>query len=433
MNDRLDDHETETLIQGYLESSLSESECVRLNNLLSQKPEMVDLVLTGLRDNLFIRTVVAEWMVATTEKSARPAAARPQARRWLRIMLDLLRGRAGMAAAIGAAAVLILFWWWCFSPVVGAPVLANVQGTGVSLERSRRSLAAVEGTSLREGDIVRAGEGSTATIDFGPERTRVTILPGTEVRLRGVWSGKKFELDTGKLEASVARQRPFHPMILKSPHAEARVIGTRFALTVNTNSTRLDVTEGLVRFMRTSDKQFVRVGADHFAVAAPNYELCALPLTGSILREYWTNVPGGFYVTYLMSNTNYPDHPSGRDYLSKLETPDSAVTNYGARIRGYLLPPASGAYTFWITADDGGEFFLSPDDNPEHRQQIAHREPNGNIGQSAPVALKAGRRYYVEVLYKIGNANGHLTVEWQGPGRKREVISGEFLSPCKLK
>jgi len=430
MKDRRDEREAEALIQGYLESSLSEKECVRLNELLRQKPEMVDPILTGLREDLFIRTVVADWMVVSAEKPSSPAIQRPQVLSWFWILLGLLRGRVRIAAAIGATALFILFWWWCFSPVVGAPVLAKVQGAGVSVERSHQSLAPGIGARLRDGDILRIDQASTAVVDFAPEQTRMVMLPGTEFRLRG---GKRFELDIGKLEASVARQRPFRAMILKTPHAEARVLGTRFTLTVSSNATRLDVTEGLVRFTRTSDEQSVRVGADQFAVAATNYELSALPRTGHLLREYWTNVPGAFYVTYLTSNTNYPNHPSGRDYLADFETPGNAVTNYGARIRGYLLPPLSGDYTFWITAADGGDLFLSPDDNPEHRQPIAHREPKGNLGQSAPVPLMAGRRYYAEALYKIGHANGRLTVDWQGPGRSRETIAGEFLSPWKLK
>ena len=330
--------------------------------------------------------------------------------------------------------VLVLgFGVWYFNPTSGQPVVAEVQGSGLILERAGQRFPATVGTHLEPGDLLRTPDNVSATIGYAPEPTRVKLLPGTELRLAATARGKLFALVVGKLEATVARQTPFRPMILKTPQAEARVIGTRFVLTVSTNSTRLDVTDGLVRFTRMSDEQFVRVGADHFAVAATNYELSALPLTGSILREYWTNVPGIFFDTYLTSNTNYPDHPSGRDYLPRFETPSNVVTNYGARIRGYLLPPQSGNYTFWITAEEGGDLYLSRDDNPDRRMQIAHREPKGNTHHSAPVPLQAGHKYYIEVLQKTGNANSHLTVEWQGPGRNREVISGEFLSPWKLK
>jgi hypothetical protein len=340
--------------------------------------------------------------------------------------------RAALALA-ACVAVLAGVGAWLFGPTAGQPVLTEVTGLNVSIERGGRFVPALVGTSLRDGDTLRTTGAATAVISFAPEETHVTILPGTEFTLTSLSRGKRFDLEVGKLEASVARQRPFRPMILRTPHAEARVIGTRFTLSVTTNSTRLDVSEGFVRFTRTSDEQFVRVGADHFAVAAANYELSELPRPGGILREYWTNVIGGFFVTYLTSNTNYPDHPNGRDYLSRLETFSNWGTNYGARIRGYLLPPATGDYTFWITAGDGGDLYLSPDDNPDHRQQIAHWEPKGNARQSTPLPLKAGCEYYIEVLQKTGNADSHLAVEWQGLGRNREVISGEFLSPWQRK
>jgi hypothetical protein len=44
---------------------------------------------------------------------------------------------------------------------------------------------------------------------------------------------------------------------------------------------------------------------------------------------------------------------------------------YGQRLRGYLVPPVSGHYTFWIASDDGGELWLSTDDTPERRARIA--------------------------------------------------------------
>jgi hypothetical protein len=46
---------------------------------------------------------------------------------------------------------------------------------------------------------------------------------------------------------------------------------------------------------------------------------------------------------------------------------------------------------------------------------------------SAPVALEAGRRYYIEVLHKEGDQSDNLAVAWQVPGRERDVIAGEYL------
>jgi endoglucanase len=69
--------------------------------------------------------------------------------------------------------------------------------------------------------------------------------------------------------------------------------------------------------------------------------------TGTILREYWSNITGTT-VTSLTSNASYPNSPTGSEQLTALEGPTNAAENYGARIRGYIHPPITGAYTFWL-------------------------------------------------------------------------------------
>ena len=85
--------------------------------------------------------------------------------------------------------------------------------------------------------------------------------------------------------------------------------------------------------------------------------------TGTILREYW-NAVTGTTITSLTSNANYPNSPTGSEQLTSLEGPTNAGDNYGARIRGYIHPPITGAYTFWLASDDYGELRLSTSDNP---------------------------------------------------------------------
>jgi hypothetical protein len=443
MKNRINEPEIEALIQGYLEGSLTEKESARLRSLLTKNPEIVDSILSGLRDDLLIRTVVADWMMASSAKSTSHVAGRYTFLQWMQISWELLKRKSWVVGAMGtaAAAVLVAFLWFCcFGRVVGTPVLAEASGAGISLERAGRSLAPAPGEVLRDGDILRTSGGATAVIRFAPEKTSITLLPGTEFKLTALSRGKVFDLAGGRLEASVARQRLFRPMLLKTPQAEARVIGTRFTLTATSNSTRLEVTEGKVRFTRSSDEQFVQVNARHYAVAAANYELAALPVTGSILRQYWTNVPAGYSTIGLQSNPRFPAHPDGWDYLGRFATPGNWGANFGARICGYLQPPATGDYTFWIAAGYYGDLFLSSDDNPGNRRWIAHAEnaqPPGWINsqgqKSAPITLKAGKKYYIEALQiQATNRDAFLAVAWQGPDRPREIIPGKFLAPLEL-
>jgi hypothetical protein len=353
--------------------------------------------------------------------------------------LQFERAAKPFLLALAASIVLVAGVWW-FSPTQGAPALAEIQGTGLTLERGSQTLPAVAGTRLQSGDVLRTPENVTATINFAPEKTRITINPSTELKLVSMSRGKRFALVAGKLEASVARQRLFQPMVLITPQAEARVLGTKFTLTATTNATRLEVTEGKVKLTRISDDTAVKVGAGQYAIAANGVELAALPRTGQIFREIWTHIPGDSW-RHLITHENYPDRPDGRGYLTNLasfEMPSNWADNYGLRLRGYIHPPKTGDYTFWLAAKDDASLWLTPDEDPANKLQMAHSAgaaaqdwQNNPAQQSATVPLTAGRRYYFEVLFKAGVGDDHLAVAWQRPGGTRELIPGEFLSPFK--
>lgn len=160
--------------------------------------------------------------------------------------------------------------------------------------------------------------------------------------------------------------------------------------------------------------------------------------SGSILREWWTGIGSGTAVNNLTSDINYPANPTGRELITKFEGPINYDANYGARIRGYLYPPAGGNYTFWIASDDSSELWLSTDAEPNHISKIAYVSGWTNLyewtkygsQQSSPKSLTAGQKYYIEVLHKEGTGGDNVAVAWEGPGITQQVIDGVYLSPC---
>ena len=92
---------------------------------------------------------------------------------------------------------------------------------------------------------------------------------------------------------------------------------------------------------------------------------------GSILREYWTGILGTI-VSDLTNSTNYPDNPSGGSEPTLFEAPTNWSDNYGTRMHGFVHPPTSGDYTFWIASDDSSELWLSTDSNPANKTMIAN-------------------------------------------------------------
>jgi DNA-binding beta-propeller fold protein YncE/mono/diheme cytochrome c family protein len=158
---------------------------------------------------------------------------------------------------------------------------------------------------------------------------------------------------------------------------------------------------------------------------------------GSITREYWTGISGSA-VSALTSSPNFPDRPNAVTYTNLFEAPTDFAESYGTRMHGYLIPPVSGSYTFWIASDDNSELWLSPNHIPANRQLIASvpvwtspRQWTKYASQrSLPVSLQAGMLYYLCALQKEGNGGDNLAVAWRGPSMSEtNVIDGQYLVP----
>jgi RHS repeat-associated protein len=158
--------------------------------------------------------------------------------------------------------------------------------------------------------------------------------------------------------------------------------------------------------------------------------------TGEITREVWLNI-SGTTLSSLTGNSRYPDSPSSRDTLSSFEALVNWADNYGTRVLGYIHPPVTGLYEFWIASDDDSRLFLSSDDQPDNKQQIASVAGWTNPRQwtkyasqkSTLINLTAGQKYYIEALHKEGKSGDHLAVAWKVPGGSLGVIPGSYLSP----
>jgi hypothetical protein len=172
--------------------------------------------------------------------------------------------------------------------------------------------------------------------------------------------------------------------------------------------------------------------------------------TGEILLEWWFDIGSGNAVNDLIRNPNFPDNPTGSAMLNTVELPttkpaelwEGDIDNYGARLQGYIYPPETGDYTFWITGDNGSQFWLSTNYDSSNvvmmcevpgTQWTGDREwdkfPDDQ--QSEPVMLEAGNKYYIDVLFKEGSGGDGVAVGWGGPGigEGPVIIGEEYISP----
>jgi hypothetical protein len=140
--------------------------------------------------------------------------------------------------------------------------------------------------------------------------------------------------------------------------------------------------------------------------------------TDSIHQEIWNGISND--VTNLTSNRRFPQAPDLIRALSAFDTGSDYGNNYASRVRAYLTPPEAGDYTLYVASDDGGELWLSTDENPSNATLIASVDGWASDEQwdkypsqtSLPVTLAAGTRYYIEARHAEGGGGDRIQAAW---------------------
>ena len=158
------------------------------------------------------------------------------------------------------------------------------------------------------------------------------------------------------------------------------------------------------------------------------------PNPAGLTREFFPKLSGDS----LLDLTTMPDfyRPPAVTEVITASSFGGFGQNYGVRLRGYLTAPASGDYVFWECGSGDVSVNLATDDTSTalhqsirlndrpNRKELAHHKGATEPGewdkhrtqQSKPITLIAGKRYYLEVLFKTGEGPDHLAVAWQVPG-----------------
>jgi hypothetical protein len=167
--------------------------------------------------------------------------------------------------------------------------------------------------------------------------------------------------------------------------------------------------------------------------------------SGKIRRTRWnTNTWNLDMVKSFVTSPN-PPAPSIDDTLSRLEIPqsDPDSDDYSQWLRGWIVAPQTGNYSFWLASDDHSELWLSPSKNPSAKTRICTVDGWTTVGQwdkyptqrSAVIPLTAGQSYYFEIYHREGSGGDHLAVAWTRPGMAegaREIISGSALASSSI-
>ncbi len=132
-----------------------------------------------------------------------------------------------------------------------------------------------------------------------------------------------------------------------------------------------------------------------------------------------------------LKNTN--EIPDEVNRLDSLITADhsTSMDHYASRIRGYLLPPVRGIYSFYFACDNAGQFWLSSDSSSSGAQlksEITHIQTDwtNNISTGE---LTAGRKYFFEILHYDTIYTDLIKMGWKIPGKSApEVIKTPYIT-----
>jgi len=152
----------------------------------------------------------------------------------------------------------------------------------------RQSLPVSKGADLWWEDTLEVPAKGAAVVRY-PDGSRVEAGPESDFDLsthtgdstdlnQMAGAGKKIRVRAGVVTVDATRQPEGLPLLLVTPQAEVRVLGTRFALVVEETGTRVEVLEGRVRMTRREDGALVEVTKGQFAVAARGFALEARPM-----------------------------------------------------------------------------------------------------------------------------------------------------------
>lgn len=141
----------------------------------------------------------------------------------------------------------------------------------------------------------------------------------------------------------------------------------------------------------------------------------------SIQREVWYDQSGS--LRQFADTSLFPNTPSWSESWTgplKITPLNAHGEYYGQRLRGTLVPPATGNWRFWIAGDDHAEFWLSSSWKARDKNKIASllhctselafdAHPSQ---RSAPQALQAGVPYHFEIIHKEHWGYDHVAVAW---------------------
>lgn len=301
------------LTQRYLDGRLTSEEMAVFQQHLREDGELREHLRAIAEQAVALGDLARSKPVAAVERPKKSGRAS-----WLTLAASL--------AVLAASAVLFL-------SNRQPAVLTLVENTGTVTWSDGSPIAPLD--RLPAGTIATVGETSSAQFRFG-DGTLITLHGETELTFSE--DGRKIlALSRGTLSAEVKPQPAGRPMLVRTPSAEAEVVGTAFDLTARPEDTVLKVNEGLVKLKRLADGSEINVPANRSAVAsldagsALDAASTPEPLTNWSF-DFTTTTPPRDWRGFAKDGAMHAS-----PYVAKKQDDGRVTTHYGVSVRTALL------------------------------------------------------------------------------------------------
>ncbi|MBN1670556.1 MAG: FecR domain-containing protein [Kiritimatiellae bacterium] len=234
------------------------------------------------------------------------------------VLLGLLFGRV-LVSELGRHTV----------PPVAQVATVQAAAGDVRLWRGGQACTVAVGSGLLLADRLQTrAPAGRVTVRY-PDGTELALEPETEISFQpaGAAGGRRLEMRVGRLLATVTPRTP-PPTYLTTPHAELRVLGTRFTVAVTTRATRIDMQDGRLEVAaRARPGQPAIIGRGEYAVVTDTIHTGQIPGTNGKAAPVRPGVMPGLQVLYTFREGRgaVVHDVSGTDTPLDLEAEDPAA------------------------------------------------------------------------------------------------------------
>jgi ferric-dicitrate binding protein FerR (iron transport regulator) len=352
--------------------------------------------------------------------------------------LPLWTALSGGVAALLVMAVLVALFRGSVRPGEQAIEILLLNGAVSVITGPERHLAS-RNEILAPGSLLLTGPMSSARLRYA-DGTVLDVTANARLgnidRVNALGAQKALRLEAGTVHAEVTHQPEGRPLLIATADAEAVVLGTRLILDTKTSDTRLSVEKGLVRLVRTFDRESVEVPAGKRVVAEE---------TGALIVQDSPTPPPP------VERSSSPVHDgtgSGLtgDYFNGIELADRVLTRidpeinfdwgfesapvsvlnsefYSVRWHGQIEARFSEEYLISTLSDDGVRLWI------DGKLLIDNWFEHPELAQSAHIELSAGRRYAIVFEYCEWKRYALVHLFWQSRHQGREVVPRCQLYP----